>query len=1725
MPRFPESRIPKPVLIGEGSGTSSSPSGSHSSSPSFGSSHGKEKGGLCPRRVAKKRASSLYNQGGADCFETLPLQTLRSYVPRMVFSYAEENGRFSSETVCFKSAAVCFIDVCGFTRITEAMQLTSSDGSCGVAEHLNNFLADILFLIEYYEGDVVQFSGDALLAVWAHQEENDVAKNVLLAYRSITSVLQSTYDEYLPDDDDSTNDGKGERLGVHASLSVGDINLTFIGGHHEEYRHVTTGVGIDDCVKKVDHAAMDETVISVQAYDMLKQMELSSLEHSFFDGCEPVYESEALLCYKVRTPMECRVERKRSSQGNSAAGSRPSLTSHTQRSRSKVSLTHTAAHSQSDLIQTPRSANTTGRSFLSHTSNSSMGKIDLAMSVDNDDEPMYKDLKKLVASTLVDSIAYSIGRSGEMRTVSTIFIHILQSSPGCQLSAIQTICTLCQRILREKDGTLNKVLYDDKGATLLCIFGLPGHHHHDNHVRAVAFAHKLSQDLVGEELLTAIGISTSKVYCGMCGSEQRREYTVLGDGVNLAARLMQVSCLTIARGGGVLIMVDDTTKDLCGAHTFEFGGGDAINLKGKSKQVVSWTVLGKCNRRDKSSFALSPHRVKDNPPKEDLLSSPSNISSTLTCTLRSADMAPILEMVADVKNTLGKKSASDRLIVVTGELSVGRTHFLESLQEHVEAQRVLHAQCLALEQETPFGLLSCLLSKLVESKLPAALVDELIVEGAVMPELLQRIFPWMSFAMEDLELSLESDDEIDTLAVSVVLVLLRREYLAVPVLVLVDDVQWADQESLYAILRILTELPNFCVVVTTRPEGSKKGFEQRQSFSSDGIEEKKLCLQDFTVNTTCTVIHLECLQKTELARFLVAVFCNKFSASSVSVSVVHPQLVDVVFEKAGGNPGLAILFVDAILSEKPAARKSVSCTTLAEQAPLASSLVTVANGVVMFASEACFEEATKRIPGGVVGIVTARIDTLPPPHLNLLKICSVFEALFSLQEVQEVLQLTSLQTPPDTEEALQSLIKSDLLLMQKKKRRDEFMWVKYSFKLRFVKECLYETLLSKEKQGLHLNIAGIFEDRERSGPHVVAQILYHLQRAEAPARMVSYFAPSAQDAIMKGTYTLAFHFIAEAKKVETKSDSEYKVSPALSVHWASLEALIYLKMGMLKTAFTASINVLARCGVRELGADQSFITEDKTEGCCTVKGPQQSVSTLKNKVLYSWKTRHRKNPIESDPLGSFEAFSVEGTKYAWGGEEEEELHDRSLERSRNVSPFPHYIGVGKSADEQHCAVSVFICYHNLALAGLFCSSRKVCKNLMWKALLASERIEWNSRRDSKETPGAILHGMRATLYSLRYLLYMKATTGVADVTTMVETSKSLFPEEAVFADHVSSTPYAHLGHHRTIHMHASRREKHHEHGTDLFLGSLSSSVVFALTKSAPQVLDNLWSQMKICRHSGDVRTYQYVCVLHSFVDLMVVSGGVVHAGKSREDNAMFGNNEAYDIRQDSDSMDMMQMEEETHDVTFRALKSCVALLKHTRQGIACPPNCTACPPREWSIESNVGLLTDMIEAGFADLALCAKGVAPTLLLMAAYIAFLEVCTSLCVVRRFQMTKILFKGFEKKVKVVFRWLGKLAKRVVSAAAVRAFYEGLWYLNISNSADHVERAAFSSLTDAVDLSAEHQLSLFLGRSRAVTAERIPQSAPGGVPSSTAKIQGRSILLRMGCSNYLMQCYFAG
>lgn len=95
-------------------------------------------------------------------------------------------------------------------------------------------------------------------------------------------------------------------------------------------------------------------------------------------------------------------------------------------------------------------------------------------------------------------------------------------------------------------------------------------------------------------LEVGIGISTGEVIAGGLGTSDRLHYTVIGDTVNTAQRIQQI---TREAGSGNLMISEDTYNYLDKTRKqFEFGRCGRAQLRGKRQEVMVYEVTGRWTR-------------------------------------------------------------------------------------------------------------------------------------------------------------------------------------------------------------------------------------------------------------------------------------------------------------------------------------------------------------------------------------------------------------------------------------------------------------------------------------------------------------------------------------------------------------------------------------------------------------------------------------------------------------------------------------------------------------------------------------------------------------------------------------------------------------------------------------------------------------------------------------------------------------------------------------------------------------------------------------------------------------------------------------------------------------------------------------------------------------------------------------------------------------------------
>ena len=190
--------------------------------------------------------------------------------------------------------------------------------------------------------------------------------------------------------------------------------------------------------------------------------------------------------------------------------------------------------------------------------------------------------------------------TGERREVTVLFCDIRsftsmseRLSPEQVVSVLNEFYTLMIETIFKHDGTLDKFL----GDAVMAVFGAPIAHP-DHAARAVKTALDMRAavaDLgkrrraIGQEPFeVGIGVSLGEVVAGTVGTEERMEYTVIGDSVNVASRLQDR-----AKPGSILLSrrTWEAVRDLVDAKSL-----GKMKVKGKEEEVEVYEVRGLCAR-------------------------------------------------------------------------------------------------------------------------------------------------------------------------------------------------------------------------------------------------------------------------------------------------------------------------------------------------------------------------------------------------------------------------------------------------------------------------------------------------------------------------------------------------------------------------------------------------------------------------------------------------------------------------------------------------------------------------------------------------------------------------------------------------------------------------------------------------------------------------------------------------------------------------------------------------------------------------------------------------------------------------------------------------------------------------------------------------------------------------------------------------------------------------
>jgi class 3 adenylate cyclase len=286
----------------------------------------------------------------------------------------------------------------------------------------------------------------------------------------------------------------------------------------------------------------------------------------------------------------------------------------------------------------------------------------------------------------------------------------------------------------------------------------------------------------GRYLALRVGVNTGLAIAGAIGDKES-EFGVLGDAVNVAARLEQA-----AEPGEVL--VGDATYRLT-PGLFAYEPHPPVAAKGKTAPLVAWRLL----REDvaPSERAQAPLIGRD---------------------------SEVAQLVGVLEEALTGKG---RIVSIVGEAGLGKTRLVDELLADPRAlgARVARARCSPYDAHRPYGAMSDLLRRAlaISPSAPTEIAHRMLTETlpGMEPEAAKLVLAAFGYGLTLPPLAGETRRKLLDRAIRDLILRVARTQ---PVILALTDVQWADSASqeLLAALAPTVAGTSGLVLTTYRPE-------------------------------------------------------------------------------------------------------------------------------------------------------------------------------------------------------------------------------------------------------------------------------------------------------------------------------------------------------------------------------------------------------------------------------------------------------------------------------------------------------------------------------------------------------------------------------------------------------------------------------------------------------------------------------------------------------------------------------------------------------------------------------------------------------------------------------------------------------------------------------------------------------------------------------------------
>jgi class 3 adenylate cyclase/tetratricopeptide (TPR) repeat protein len=655
------------------------------------------------------------------------------------------------------------------------------------------------------------------------------------------------------------------------------------------------------------------------------------------------------------------------------------------------------------------------------------------------------------------------GMAGERRVITMLFCDVKGSTAAAEQVDPEVWTEVMngafERMIRpiyEYEGTVPRLM----GDAILAFFGAPVAHEDDPQraVMAGLAIQSAMRPYVDEMRRTyrldfglRVGINTGLVVVGEIGSDLRMEYTAIGDAINLAARMEQTAA------SGTVQITEETHRLIAPLFDFEALGG--IEVKGKAEPVVAYRVLG---------TKTEPGRLRGL----------EGLSSPLVG--RAAPLRQLLDRLGSLTSGQGA------FVAVIGEAGLGKSSLVAAAQEDItrntrstkEASMQigsaselrgssllwLRADGVAYSRSVSYFLWRQIIRRSLDASDEEAPVH---VRARLGRQCKQKGLQEEDIGFLETMLAVESEETRQALegyqgeALVERITAGVRHYLTAlarpnPLVLVLDDLHWADEASLALLLQagelVLTQ--PVIVISMLRPDQDALSWQVVKQ-----AEEK--------LGSRFSSIALEPLG-TDQARALLA--------NLLGIQDLLPRLSDAVLDRAGGNPFFVEELIRSLIETKKIVREDGHWRVA--------------------------EDVSVMLPDTLRGVLGARIDRLPEAERHVLQMAAVIGRTFDLRVLERLV-------PADMLDFRIARLEEAGLIVRKIRSSTEHASesmeeIEAAFRHVLIQEAAYDSILIKKRAELHRQVGEALEQLHAGRLEEFAPVLAHHFHAAGDDRSLRY---------------------------------------------------------------------------------------------------------------------------------------------------------------------------------------------------------------------------------------------------------------------------------------------------------------------------------------------------------------------------------------------------------------------------------------------------------------------------------------------------------------------------------------------------------------------------------------------------------------------------------------------